>query len=240
MSAVKSHPAPAAAALAQLRRRSVLETEAERLMGLLPLVRQPGGAILAPEGAGQEPAFVARGWAARAWYLPDGRRQILSVVLPGDALSLALPARPIDRCELIALTPIELLDAHLVREQLPRLPLLGRALRLGQRDEEQRLIDQIGRLGRRTAMARICSLLLEFRGRLIAAGLGDEQLFEMPLTQEAVADVTALSVVHVNRTLQQLRSQNLLEVRQGQVRLNQPRAVEAIVGAPRRPRPETA
>ena len=74
----------------------------------------------------------------------------------------------------------------------------------------------------------------------IAAGLGDEQRFEMPLTQEAVADVTALSVVHVNRTLQQLRSQNLLEVRQGQVRLNQPRAVEAIVGAPRRPRPETA
>lgn len=232
MHAAKPSPPPAAAALTQLQRRGPIETAAEHLIGRLPIVRRPGSVILAPEGSAQDPVIVAKGWAARAKYLPDGRRQILTVILPGDALSLNLTSRPIERCELISLTPIELLDAHMVREQLGHLPLLARALWLSQRDEEQRLIDQVGRLGRRTAMARICSLLLEFRDRMIAAGLGDRQRFEMPLTQEAVADVTALSVVHVNRTLQQLRSQNLLEVRNGQARFNEPQEIEAIVGTP--------
>ena len=63
--------------------------------------------------------------------------------------------------------------------------------------------------------------MLELHGRLGRVGLAEDDRFAMPLTQEALADVLGFSVVHVNRTVQQLRRDRLLDVRNGVVVLTQ-------------------
>ncbi len=50
----------------------------------------------------------------------------------------------------------------------------------------------------------------------------------MPLTQEIIADAMGLSVVHLNRTLQQLRREGLIEFRNGTVRILKPAQLAAI------------
>ena len=77
--------------------------------------------------------------------------------------------------------------------------------------------DQITRLGRRTAYERFGNLLLELYHRLHVVGLARDGRFALPLTQEMLADALGLSVVHVNRTVQQMRRDGLLELRAGTV-----------------------
>lgn len=239
-------------AIAKLSRLSPLEDEAVGLLNRLDrLSRHPGGAALAREGEAPPPGFLISGWAARVRRLPDGRRQILGLLVPGDALGLSARIRPLDLCDVVALTPAELVGAGAMiatlNDEARPLPGLAEAVHLSLALDEQRLLDQIMRLGRRNAAERICDLLLELRDRLAFAGQGDERRFPMPLTQEAVADVTALSIVHVNRVLQQLRREGLLELRNGEAQLHRPELLAERAGrppprgapAPRRPEPRT-
>ena len=54
-------------------------------------------------------------------------------------------------------------------------------------------------LGRRDAKARIAHMLCEFAVRREAAGLGSPERFELPMTQNHIADATGLTPIHVNR-----------------------------------------
>ena len=88
--------------------------------------------------------------------------------------------------------------------------------------------EQVVRVGRRTAYERMCHLLLELHHRLSLVGLAQDWRFPMPLTQEILADATSLSIVHVNRTLTQLRREHLVEIRQGHVTLLEPAELISI------------
>ena len=68
-------------------------------------------------------------------------------------------------------------------------------------------------LGQRTASERMAHLLCEIFLRLRLAGLTREDSCDFPLTQSDLADATGLSKVHVNRTLQELRSAELIVLR---------------------------
>ena len=65
-------------------------------------------------------------------------------------------------------------------------------------------------VGRRDAYARIAHVLCEVYVRLRAVSLVNGQAFEMPITQAELGDATGLSTVHVNRTLQELRGDELI------------------------------
>jgi CRP-like cAMP-binding protein len=98
------------------------------------------------------------------------------------------------------------------------------------------------RLGQQTAYERVAHFLLELQRRLQIAGLGDSQRFPLPLTQEMLADSLGLSIVHVNRTLQHLRREKLIELRSGVAILLEPQTLSGIcdydaVGALRAPAP---
>jgi CRP-like cAMP-binding protein len=68
----------------------------------------------------------------------------------------------------------------------------------------------IANVGRRDAKTRVAHLLCEFGLRLEAAGLGKQTNFELPMSQEELADCTGLTPVHLNRTLQTLRREGLI------------------------------
>jgi hypothetical protein len=60
-----------------------------------------------------------------------------------------------------------------------------------------------------------CELLI----RLEITGLASSDSYEFPLTQDELAECHGLTAVHDNRTLQQLRRLNLIEVRDRRVQI---------------------
>jgi CRP-like cAMP-binding protein len=65
-------------------------------------------------------------------------------------------------------------------------------------------------VGRRDSRARVAHLLCEFSLRLEAAGLARNHRYELPMTQEQLADAVGLTAVHVNRVLKQLGEDGLI------------------------------
>lgn len=202
-----------------------LTEEAEALLGHLNGRRVfAGGAdILAEPGEPHRLAFITSGWAARVGLLQDGRRQVLGLLLPGDPVYIGPSTPGFSPGPAMSLTPVEIADAEHIRLAAasgePRWRCLQDALQISNRLHETYLLDQILRLGRMKAYERICHLLLEIRARLMLAGLSNGDRFHMPLTQETLGDTAGLSTVHVNRTLQALRRENVLHLRSGEVRL---------------------
>jgi CRP-like cAMP-binding protein len=66
-------------------------------------------------------------------------------------------------------------------------------------------------VGRRDARTRISHLLCEFSLRLKVAGLGEQDNYQLPMTQEQLGDATGLTSVHVNRVLMALEAEGLIE-----------------------------
>ncbi len=210
-----------------------LTEEAESLLGQLNGRRLfPGGAdILGEPGEPHRLSFITSGWAARVGLLPDGRRQVLGLLLPGDPLYIGPPTPGFSPGPAMSLTPVEVVDAESVRAAATsgetRWRCLQDALLVSSRLHEAYLLDQILRLGRMKAYERICHLLLELRARLMLAGLSNGGRFHMPLTQETLGDTAGLSTVHVNRTLQALRRENVLHLRSGEATLLDAEAMAA-------------
>jgi CRP-like cAMP-binding protein len=192
----------------------------------------PPGTVLVDEGEViTRPRLVLSGWVGRQRLLPDGRRQILGFLLTGDLLGLERQLRPLSSVRTVALTAVRLADATSLKSLLARpeavLQPLSDACAASLALEEALLLDHVVRLGRQTAYERVAHLLLEFRDRLAAAGLVTGDRYALPLTQETLADALGLSMVHVNRTLQQLRRERLIELRAGVVRLLDPERLAA-------------
>jgi CRP-like cAMP-binding protein len=182
--------------------------------------RFPAGAPIADvvDCAGRR-IIIVSGWVSEFRVLPDGRRQIFSFLLPGDTISLRRATHGGQR-SLMALTNVEIADAAALSGG-PDAATNSAALIDALQDHEERLLDHMVRIGRLTAKERVLNLLLELHDRLNAIGLVKEGAFRLPLTQEMFADALGLSVVHINRTLQQLRREGMIVVRRGSVTLTQ-------------------
>jgi CRP-like cAMP-binding protein len=190
------------------------ELELIRRVGERRVRHAPGEQLLVEGLGGQHPHLVVSGWASRQRLLPDGRRQIFSLALPGDGVGFG--DRPA-LASVVALTALETIDGAPLQDAIRRgmAPGLAAALKAADLFEDSLLLDHAMRLGRLTAFERTAHFLLELQHRLETAGLGDHQRFPLPLTQEILADALGLSVVHVNRTLQQLRRAGYIELRSG-------------------------
>ena len=135
-------------------------------------------------------------------------------------MGLSTASSPLEEVSTVALTRVECVDAMILKEILSardeRHARLQRALRSARRQEHAALLDHIMRLGRQSAQERLCHFFLEMRDRTRAAGLAESDgLFPLPLTQEVLADALGLSIVHLNRTLQQMKRDGLIRMRSG-------------------------
>lgn len=137
---------------------------------------------------------------ARVRIVPDGRRQLIDFVLPGDIIGNWGFSDPLASSTVMALT-----DLTVCRLPQASTPQLERAYAISRALDEAYLMAQVVRLGRLDASDRLIDLLLELDERLALAGLSIAGAFEMPITQEVIADALGLTSVHVNRTVQQAR-----------------------------------
>lgn len=225
-------PFPSPASLAE--RLSVLaplsETEVELLQDLPDPRRHPLQCELCAVGAPLPPRLIVAGWACRHRLLADGRRQIFGLMLPGDFVGrMSLPGLR-SPCAIAALTELRTVSAQPFVEAAanPAYAGLARAVRLMTHLDGMLLLNQLVRLGQQTARERIVHLMLELGERLGWVGLAWGDRFAMPLTPYVLADTLGLSVVHVNRTLRQLRDDGLLDVGDGAAALLKPKQLRDV------------
>lgn len=179
------------------------------------------------------PLVVLEGWLGRIQLFRDGRRQILSFLLPGDVLQEPHTARPVASSTVTALC-----DAVLCAAPAAEGGGLREAYAASAALDEINLLRHVARLGRMSAYERIHDWLLEVHERLLLAGRAGPDSFAMPLTQEMLADALGLTSVHVNRTVQAMRREGVLEWRNGTVRLKRGMPPATQTAAPHRARPD--
>jgi CRP-like cAMP-binding protein len=189
------------------------------------------GAPLLTEGREIRTAqFIITGWACRFRELANGRRQIVSILLPGDTIGLSYCAHALSLTSVVALSPLRTVEAPEIavawRERL-RVPGISTALDLAAAEDEFFMLAHIVRLGRQTAYERIAHWVMELEYRLSSRGLSTNGAFPMPLTQDTLGDAVGLSVVHVNRTLQQMRREGRIELARGRLAILDREALRA-------------
>jgi CRP-like cAMP-binding protein len=159
---------------------------------------------------------LQEGIACRYRLLPDGRRQIMTFLIPGDLCDLHVFFLKAMDHSIGTLTAVRL--AKIEREKVMdiafRHPRISAALWWSTMQEEAMLRERIVALGRRDAAGRIAYLLCELLWRHKAVGLAlANDSIQLPLTQIELADTLGLTPVHVNRVLQDLRRKGLVTLK---------------------------
>lgn len=172
----------------------------------------PGRDIVSEGESPDHIHLILEGWAARYKIVPDGGRQITAFLIPGDLCdSNAAIIGQMDH-GVGALTPVTV--AFIPRTAADTLSLLHpnlvRLIWLSTLIDEAVLRAWIVNMGRRDAYGGIAHLMCELQARLRNVGLAGEDRFDLPLTQEAIADALGITPVHVNRVLHRMRSEGLI------------------------------
>jgi CRP-like cAMP-binding protein len=175
---------------------------------------------------------ILEGWAARYKTLSDGSRQIVAFLIPGDFCDLHVAILGHMDHGIIALTRVRL--AYIPSRELDALTSnhngLTKALWWATLVDESILREWILNVGRRDARERVAHLLCELHARMELIGLVDGKRLALPLTQEQLADATGLTSVHVNRTLQRLRAEGLIEMGGGALTIPDVAALREAAG----------
>ncbi|RYE60622.1 MAG: Crp/Fnr family transcriptional regulator [Oxalobacteraceae bacterium] len=173
--------------------------------------------------------LVIEGFAVRSKTTRQGRRQILSIHIPGDIPDVQSLHLGVMDHDLITLTPATLgFIPHLAIREMHRL-----RPRVAEIFWRETLIDAamfrewIVNVGQRQAPSRMAHLVLELKRRLEVIGPVISNTFQLPMTQDELGDALGLTAVHVNRTIKQLRDGGLMEFQRQTVKiLNEPKLKE--------------
>ena len=198
-----------------LELRSPLPTEdREAVLNLTHTVRtlEAGTYTVREADAPVHCAVLLSGFAFRQKLAGDGSRQIVALQIPGDALdfqNLFLDVadhsvQMLTRGE-VAYVPIRDLQV-LARERAA----VGHAILVKILVEASIFREWVLNVGRRDAKSRVAHLLCEIGVRLDAEGLAENYGYELPMTQEQLADAVGLTPVHINRTLKALEAEGLI------------------------------
>lgn len=171
------------------------------------------GAIVLAEGAKNPHLYtVLFGWGFRYKLLPDGRRQIVNYVMPGDLIGLQGTLMGEMQHSIETLSPMTLCVFE--RVELMALyrehPDLAFDVTWLTAREESMLDENLLSVGRRTAIERLAYLLAFLVSRGRAVGMFNGAPAELPLTQQHMADTLGLSLVHTNKTMRKLVDRKML------------------------------
>jgi CRP-like cAMP-binding protein len=174
--------------------------------------------------------FVKDGYAIRYKLLRSGKRQILNVILPGDVIGF--PVSFFDRSIYSVVAVSDLTYSICSLDGYARLcyerPQFGLALSWLAAYEAAIYAEHIVDLGRRTPLERMAHFLLELHARLLAVGRAQKTSFDLPFSQELMADVLGLSVPHLNRVMQRLRADQLITTRTRLVELTDMASLQTL------------
>jgi len=160
--------------------------------------------------------LLLSGYACRYKSARMGNRQIVSFHLAGDILDLQHLLFPQADHSVQAITDARVawVDTKALAALAQQRPAINEALWRDTLVDASIFREWVLNVGQRDAKSRIAHMLCEFAIRREAAGLGAPEQFELPMTQQQIAEATGLTAVHVNRMLQMLGTEGVIE-RQG-------------------------
>jgi CRP-like cAMP-binding protein len=157
--------------------------------------------------------LMLSGYSVRSKLTASGHRQIVAIHMKGEMVDLQNSMLRVADHSVQMLTAGKV--ALIPREEIIRLtlerPAIGQAMWIDTLVDASIFREWVANVGRRDARTRVAHLLCEFSLRLKVAGLGQETHYELPMTQEQLADATGLTSVHINRTLKGLEKDGLIE-----------------------------
>jgi CRP-like cAMP-binding protein len=211
------------------------ETEKRRLDQILSErhARHAPGEDIFTEGDHMTDCHVVlTGLACRYKMLPDGERQIMAFLLPGDLCDAEIFILKEMDHSVGALTPTTtaLISGDTMRQLLREPGRMAEALWWGTLTDLGVLRERIVDHGRRDARERIAHLLYEMLIRYRIVDLTSDDEFKFPITQTDLADATGMTSVHVNRVLQGLRANKLIDWRGDVVTVLDPPGLKELAG----------
>jgi CRP-like cAMP-binding protein len=208
-----------------LSRRDILSSQERDLLLALPRRTRSfrrGEMIVEEHSKPTESCLLTAGFVGRVSRLAKGTQQITALHIPGDFVDLhAFLLKVLDHgivavseCK-VAFVPHQ--DLLLLTEKSPHL---GRLLWLSTVVDGSIHRAWITSLGRRSALEGLAHLICEIYARLEAVDLATDHAFEFPAIQAELSDMLGISAVHVNRSMQELRSTGLISWGGGKVRIH--------------------
>ena len=185
------------------------------------------------EGDEPGPVFVVLdGWVCRYKILPNGARQIMAFLMPGDACDLHIKLLAEMDHRIQAITPASV--ATVSRDQMQAMmrdhPGIARAMYTAQLIDEGVMRAWIVSMGRRSSIERVAHLICELYLRARSIGLTGEGEFALPLSQLVLADALGMTAVHINRVLKELRQAGAMAIKRGSVTIMDPVKLVQIAG----------
>ncbi|MEO1199528.1 MAG: helix-turn-helix domain-containing protein [Pseudomonadota bacterium] len=166
--------------------------------------------------------------------LPDGRRQVVELLSPGDLFGLTVGTYYDCSAETLSNARVRGFDRRLCDRSSDLMSLMCRHLQeqLGAMREHAVL------LGRKSAMERLASFLMRLAlGRTIDDAdqiiLPDsEHVVQLSMTRQEIADYLGLTIETVSRSFSELRRRGLVSFdRQDKVRIKDLSAMNELTGA---------
>lgn len=199
----------------------------------LPFTRRliPAGQVLVWDGdAPTDSCILLNGFAFRHKSAGSGGRQILSIHMKGDIVDLqnALLPHSDHNVQMLTEGEVAYIPIAAIRALALHHPRVGMAMWHETLVEGSIFREWILNIGRRDAYARIAHLLCEFSLRLQRAELGRQQEYELPISQDQLADAVSLTPVHVNRTLMRLEEEGLIARDRRAIRIHDWRALATV------------
>ena len=196
-------------------------------------LKYPARHDLIREGDRPGPMFVILdGWACRYKILPNGTRQVLAFLMPGDAcdLHISLLAEMDHGIQTIVPSLVATISRSEMASLLDERPGIAKALYTAQLIDEGVLRAWITSMGRRSSVERVAHLMCELYLRARNIGLITEATFELPLSQLLLADSLGMTAVHLNRVLKTLRATEAIILRRGKLIIVDPVKLAQIAG----------
>ena len=160
--------------------------------------------------------LVLTGLAARSKTLRSGARQIMALLVPGDLCDLEVFVLEAMDHDIVAVAettcvhiPADMIEAWLTESSSSNLT---RALWWSTMVDSAILREWIVDHGSRDARERIAHVCYELLIRYRVVGAAKDYVIPFPLTQQDLGEATGLTAVHVNRILQELRADGLIEL----------------------------
>ncbi|WP_099868093.1 Crp/Fnr family transcriptional regulator [Pararhizobium haloflavum] len=159
------------------------------------------------------------GWAYHSKQLENGDRQIVGLVIPGDICGLnpAIVQRADHTVTALTRCEVSVIDRKTMKRTLETSSSIDRAMQVATFEIEAIQREWTTNVGHRNAVEGMAHLICEMHFRLRQAKVIDGDRFALPLTQQLIGDCLAISVVHANRTLSELRRLGLIAVSGGAI-----------------------
>ena len=210
--------------VAKLQLWRPLDTDDQEALLALPcrMVRFRPLEYLVREGERPHSAcLMLSGFSFRHKVAGNGGRQIFSIHMKGDLADLQNSLLGTADHNLQALNHVEvaLIPIEAIQDIAFTRPTIGRAMWYETLVDASIFREWTLNVGRRDARARAAHLLCEFALRLEVAGLGARDNYELPMSQEQLADALGITSVHTNRTLMSLGEDGLIKRTQRSVQI---------------------